>query len=109
MNEQLIAAIIAAIIGFLTNVIIKKIEKTPTKVEQERTSVESAEISLKILKDTLEIVQRQNKELEAEICNYENKIRTLQNFLLSLVLDKENVKLSEEKRQEILLMMEKDA
>jgi|GEM_PF-6553864 len=109
MNEQILAAIVAAVIGFLTNIVIKKIEKQKEPEEKDRIAVETAEISLDILKQTLETVQKRNQDLEILLCECDN-IRKQLNFLYKIlfeILNDSSVILPEEKRKHLFYILER--
>lgn len=101
MNEQLIAAIVAAIIGFLTNVVIKRIEKEYTKEDKQKIAVETAEKSLGILQKTLETVREQNICLEAELEAVKKENKKYKSIINNIMK-----KLSEDDRISVELMME---
>lgn len=104
MNEQLLSVIIAAVVGLLTNVIIKKIEKEKEPEDKQKIAVETAEMSLDILKQTLEIVERKNKELEELLleCEKTNKlINELYSIIFTILNDKEII-MPDSKRKELI-------
>lgn len=104
MNEQILSVIVAALIGFFTNVIIKRIEKQKEPEDKQRIAVETAEISLDMAKQTLEIVEKRNKELE-ELLNNCKEIERKNNELYALffsILNDEEVYIPPKKREEYL-------
>jgi mannitol-specific phosphotransferase system IIBC component len=103
MNEQIIAALIAAIVGFITNVVIKKIEKEKPKEEKDKTAIETAEKSLRIMKETLLVLEDKNKKLEDKMLQYEDN-KQLINMLYSIIYDilqSPEIIIPPEKRKEI--------
>lgn len=92
MNEQIFSVVIAALIGFFTNVIIKRIEKQKEPEDKQKIAVETAEISLDMAKQTLEMIEKRNKELEELLSNYretEQKNNELYALIFSLLNDEE--------------------
>lgn len=109
MNDQLLAALIAAIIGLITNVVIKKLEKYKSKEEKDQVTVETAEKSLEIMKQTLEVLEKRNKTLEEMLeTEFENKeiINNLYGILYDILQD-EAIIIPDSKRQEIINCIER--
>lgn len=52
MKEEILALIIASLIGLIPNLVLKIVEKLKTKEELDRVSLQSADISLDMLQDT---------------------------------------------------------
>jgi hypothetical protein len=91
MNEQIIATIIAAVLGFLANAYLKRIEKEQSVEEKEKVKAETAEKIFEITKQMLEIAEKKNKELEQmieDIPKLKKKINDLYDVIYAL-LDEE--------------------
>jgi uncharacterized membrane-anchored protein YhcB (DUF1043 family) len=104
MNEQLLSVIIAAVVGFLTNIVVKRMEKEKTKEEKEQIAIETAGKSLEIMKETLQTIQERNKSLEekmAECVSLKEELNHVYSVVFS-ILDDETISIPDEKRQELI-------
>jgi len=105
MNEQLLAVIIAAIIGFLSNIIIKKMEKSKPEEEKNKLILESAKINTDIMQDVINTLSERNKQLEYENKKLKDDFDACSSLIFSIIND---INVPLEIREHIKLFIEKE-
>lgn len=85
MTEEIIALLLASLIGFIPNLVLKIVEKTKSKEELGQVSIQAADISLDMLKDTIvslkehvEYLNQRYDKKKLEMLSLEEKINRLE-------------------------------
>jgi predicted RNase H-like nuclease (RuvC/YqgF family) len=91
-NEQLLALAVAALIGFIPNVIIKYLEKHKSKIEEDNIEVDTLTEALKTMREHNDFLEKKLGSKREEITiqnkmmydiNFQNATLTTQNLELT--------------------------
>lgn len=92
MSDELIALIVASLVGILPNIILKWLETRKSREDREKSNLESADIAQEMLRDIIDELRKQNTYLNdrigmktSELDLLRSRINKLENVLNRVV------------------------